>query len=104
MNDVDVNVGLKLRERESNAVEVDGKSSEAFLEYGRLMKEEREKSLKMLERKVVLEGRATCGPEEGKEKVSNFNEDLFIRPIYSLEYWNKQTYDLVPRRFGGPTA
>lgn len=85
---------------EAKFVEVDSASTGAFLEYASMMKEERAESLRrQAERNAMpLTGRATCGPSEGKEVVSNYVEVL-VDGVKCTEYWGTPNGP-VPRVFG----
>lgn len=87
---------------EDRFADVDKQSTNAFLKFNDMMREERKKDMERLKKMKMqeLDGRATCGPEAGKEKVSNFREDLYLNPTDATEYWRDKTYDRVPRRFG----
>lgn len=85
-------------------IQVDMASTGAFLDYNRLVKDEREASLKALEARSQLgyTGRATCGEEEGKTFVSNY-QTVLVDGVKAVEYWGVANGP-VPRLFGGPTA
>ncbi len=84
---------------EERLIPVTAAETGAFLDYAAMMKEEREAQLKrQAERNSApMEGRATCGPDEGKQFVSNYIEDS----VQCVEYWGTPVGN-VPRLFGGP--
>eukprot|EP00179_Madagascaria_erythrocladioides_P003415 CAMPEP_0198314720 /NCGR_PEP_ID=MMETSP1450-20131203/5250_1 /TAXON_ID=753684 ORGANISM="Madagascaria erythrocladiodes, Strain CCMP3234" /NCGR_SAMPLE_ID=MMETSP1450 /ASSEMBLY_ACC=CAM_ASM_001115 /LENGTH=168 /DNA_ID=CAMNT_0044017793 /DNA_START=111 /DNA_END=617 /DNA_ORIENTATION=- len=71
-------------------IEVDGVASSAFVQYAAMMAEERKAALAKFDvEKQTETGRATCGPEAGKESVSNAR-DILVSGVKCVEYWGTQ--------------
>ncbi|PXF42297.1 hypothetical protein BWQ96_08016 [Gracilariopsis chorda] len=87
---------------ESRKVKVTPASTSAFLEYSQMVKEDREKALAIQKDRSEIEktGRATCGEEEGKAFVSNY-QTVLVEGVKAVEYWGVPNGP-VPRLFGGP--
>mmetsp|Transcript_11454 Transcript_11454/g.20722 ORF Transcript_11454/g.20722 Transcript_11454/m.20722 type:complete len:184 (-) Transcript_11454:134-685(-) len=104
----DIGDALQVSKSETEAIEaVTAQSTAGFVEYAAMMKDERMKMLETLKMKNAMEssssGRATCGESEGKKFVSN-SRDVLRDGVVCVEYWQKKTFDSVPRVFGGETA
>lgn len=86
---------------EAKKIPVSAASTGAFLEFANMMKDERAAQLKaQAERNSQPTlGRATCGPDEGKQYVSNY----IVDDVKCVEYWGVPVGN-VPRLFGGPGA
>lgn len=88
----------------SKEIEVTIESTGAFVDYARMVKEEREQALEEQKKRSSLgyTGRATCGETEGKAFVSNYRP-ILTEGVKVVEYWGVANGP-VPRLFGGPTA
>lgn len=89
---------------EARKVRVDAAATGAFVEYSRLVKDEREAMLAEQAKRNAIEGtgRPTCGEEEGKEFVSNY-QPILVDGVKCVEYWGEPNGP-VPRLFGGPES
>mmetsp|Transcript_14316 Transcript_14316/g.38371 ORF Transcript_14316/g.38371 Transcript_14316/m.38371 type:complete len:159 (+) Transcript_14316:153-629(+) len=75
--------------KESKYVPESSVSNSAFVEYARMMQREREAAIaKLLSTKPVTEGRPTCGEQEGRMFVSNYNPVL-VEGVKCVEYWRQ---------------
>ena len=88
----------------SKEIEVSIESTGAFVDYARMVKEEREQALEEQKKRSTLgyTGRATCGESEGKAFVSNYRT-ILTEGVKVVEYWGVPNGP-VPRLFGGPGA
>lgn len=88
--------------KESKLVPEDAESSGAFVEFAQMMKADREAALarQAARRDIAQPGRPTCGPNEGKDLVSNYVE-ILVDGVKAVEYWGVPNGN-VPRLFGGP--
>lgn len=90
----------KLTPSGSLEVSVDAASSSAFLEISDMLREERKESLRKLEEAAAnpVGGRPTCGEEEGRGFISNF-DTRYLDGVKCVEYWGVPNGP-VPRLFG----
>nr|ATG31124.1 LRC4 [Griffithsia pacifica]5Y6P_C1 Chain C1, LRC4 [Griffithsia pacifica]5Y6P_D1 Chain D1, LRC4 [Griffithsia pacifica] len=98
----DIEPVTKEEVEESRKVPVDAASTGAFVEYARMMKEERAQALADQARRnsAPTSGRPTCGETEGTEFVSNARP-ILVDGVKVVEYWGVPNGP-VPRLFGGP--
>lgn len=81
-------------------ITVDSASTSAFLEISDMLREERKEALRKLEEAAAtpVEGRPTCGEEEGRGFISNF-DTRYLGGVKCVEYWGAPNGP-VPRLFG----
>jgi hypothetical protein len=65
---------------------VDVASSGAFVDFARMMQEERKIALAKFDKKEDIGGRPTCGESEGRGIVSNYRKEL-VEGVKCVEYW-----------------
>lgn len=87
---------------EARKVPVDAAATGAFVEYSRLVKDERAAMLAAQAKRnsAPTTGRPTCGEEEGTEFVSNY-QTILVEGVKCVEYWGVANGP-VPRLFDGP--
>jgi hypothetical protein len=71
---------------EAKLVPVDAKSTQAFLDYSRMVDSDRKAALAALQNPEPSVGRATCGETEGRGFVSNYRKEL-VFGVKCVEYW-----------------
>lgn len=70
---------------------IDPESTEAFAAYLNMMANVRAAELAAQAQQPQSDGRATCGPEEGREFVSN-TRPILKEGVKCVEYWGPTTY------------
>lgn len=88
----------------SREIVVDAAATSAFLEYSDAVRADRQQSLEDLAKRNAepVYGRATCGEEEGRGFISNF-DTRYLTGVKAVEYWGVPNGP-VPRLFGGPSS
>lgn len=82
----------EVKEANETLLPEDPVSTGALSDFARMMQDERRASLEKFNSPDPNPGRPTCGPEEGRMYVSNYQKDL-IFGRKSVEYWGKLADD-----------
>lgn len=85
-------------------IPVDADASRAFVEFSQMVKGERQEALAEQARRATspVGGRPTCGDQEGRGVVSNF-QTIYLDGVKCVEYWGAPNGN-VPKLFGGSSA